>query len=228
MLATMPARNARLRRASAGLALALLAALATPALAQSPDPNESQTRAREAIWVIPPGREADAAALLASVKAATPAELTWFGPQIEIDRVKWWLNAGDETRAILVLVPAELGSDEAPRSESFAIEVLWAPDVEPSAAERALMADAVAAIQANDSGGFYSVAVDNALEIGGVVLDLRSSSSTATLDPAEARRRWTLRVAGVSLLGLLALAVAIRGLYAAPGGGPETGGGRLT
>ena len=208
-----------MRRVSLALLAVLVLGVAGPtgvASAESPPASASEERARQAIWVIPPGREDEAAALMAELRAATPAGVSWIGPTIEVDRIKWWLSAGDEARAILVLVPAELGSEDAPRSESFAIEVEWAPGVSPSAAERELIADAIAAIQARDEGGFYNVAVDNALQIGGVVIDIRNEADQAALEPAEVRQRWIRRLVGIGLLSLLALAVALRGLFAGP------------
>jgi hypothetical protein len=139
----------------------LLLAIALPvAHAHAEPPSESAVddpaRHRGA-HVIPPGREAAARELLAPILDATAPELRWLGPTIEIDRIKWWLLRGEQARVMLVLVPRELGTADDPTSHSFAIQVAWAPDIEPEPHERELVAAAIEAVQARDRGQFYRV-----------------------------------------------------------------------
>lgn len=159
--------------------------------------------------VIPPGREDAARDLLGPVFDQTPAELSWLGPQIEVDRIKWWLMRGEQAQVILVLAPRELAAADEPLSQSFAIQIAWAPDGSPSEAERELIAAAVASVQARDRGQFYLVLLD-LFSDDGSQQPLPYLAGPA-VDPADVHRKWALKLCGVGLLGLLALGIALRG-----------------
>lgn len=157
--------------------------------------------------VIPPGREAEARELLAGVLDATAPQLRWLGPTIEIDRIQWWLLRGEQARAMLVLVPSELGGPDDPTSRSFAIQVAWAPDVEPEPHERELIAAAIASVQARDRGQFYRVQLDMFEPDGPPPPPYMAAEP---VDPALVHRRFGLELGSVALLGLFALGVTLR------------------
>jgi hypothetical protein len=192
-------------RAMSGLVVLALSGL--PTLAHAAPAGDANQPER----VIPPGREDAARELLRPVFDQTPAELHWLGPQIEVDRIKWWLMQGEQARVILVLAPRELAVADEPLSHSFAIQVAWAPEppgAPPSAVERELVAAAVASVQARDTGQFYLVLLD-------VFSDDGSQQPLPYLakpagDPAEVHRKWALKLCGVGLLGLFALGVTLR------------------
>jgi hypothetical protein len=180
--------------------MGLLLALSLPAAhAHAGPPGEAH--------VIPPGREAQARELLAPVLDATAPELRWLGPTIEIDRIKWWLLRGEQARAMLVLVPRELGAPEDPTSRGFAIQVAWAPDIEPQPHERELIAAAIEAVQARDRGQFYRVQLDMFEPDGPPPPPYMATQSA---DPTAVHRRWGLELGAVALLGLFALGVTFR------------------
>lgn len=209
--------RAGLSRAFRRFALLLLLLPASPALAGPPQGGRE-------VYVIPAEREADARGLLAKVVADTPPELQWRGPSIEVARIKWWLMQGDQARAMLLLSPAsgetpkaELDPPDA-RSKSFWIHVAWAPEIEPSAAEREAMDAALAAIVAGDQGGFYTIAVDAmyAEMLGETHEEQRAAGNTDVPeivhynrehveDPEQVRRRWAKRTGWGLLLVLIAL-----------------------
>jgi hypothetical protein len=153
--------------------------------------------------VIPPGRETAAQALLRD--APTPDGLHWLGPTIEVDRIKWWLMAGEQARAIIVLLPRALAAEEDPLSDSFAIAVAWAPDVEPTPAERAAIEQAIVSIQAHDRGEFY-IAPEAGVREGGTPPYLVAHAHA----PEVVRNRWTLKLIGVAALICLGLAIVLR------------------
>lgn len=169
----------------------------------APAPRERPQR------VIPPGREQAARELLSPVFEQTPAELSWLGPRIEIDQIKWWLMHGEQARVILVLVPRELGGADDPLSRSFAIQVAWAPDTEPTQAERELVEAAVSSVQVRDAGQFYDVLLDIFSDDGSQA-PLPYLAKPAA-DPVQVHRKWALKLCGVGLLGLFALGVTLRG-----------------
>jgi hypothetical protein len=193
------------RRSMAGLVLALVLP-AAQAHAGPPDEPDARSRDRAA-HVIPPGREAAARELLAPIHDETGHELRWLGPTIEVDRIKWWLLRGEQARAMLVLLPRELGEPDDPISHSFAIQVVWAPDVEPEPHERERLAAAVSAVQAGDHGQFFLVRLD-LFEPDGPPPPPYMASEPA--DPSSVHRRWGLELGGVALLGLFALGVTLR------------------
>ena len=187
----------------------LLALVLPPGLAHAAPASEAAAAEQQPERVIPPGREDAARELLSPVFDQTPAELSWLGPQIEVDRIKWWLMRGEQARVIIVLAPRELAVADEPLSQSFAIQVAWAPDGSPSEAERELVAAAVASVQAGDRGQFYLVLLDLFTEDG-------SQQPLPYLagepeDPAQVHRKWALKLCGVGLLGLFALGVTLRG-----------------
>lgn len=213
-------RCAQLRGLPAGL---LVGVLACPGLARA-----APARKGGEVFVIPAQREPDARELLAKVVADTPAPLRWQGPRIDIDRIRWWLMDGEQVRAMVLLSPVTLAaaapaSEVRARSKSFAIATSWAPGVEPGADERALLDAAVAAIVANDAGGFYSVAVDN-LYAG--VIDEDEVDGGAGAEPQDEEplhyelgaapgpdavwRSWGRGLGGSALLVLLAIGVTLR------------------
>jgi hypothetical protein len=157
--------------------------------------------------VIPPGREDAARELLAPVVRETPYSLRWLGPRIEVDRIKWWLMRDEEARAILVLVPRELAGASDPLSKSFAIQIAWAPEVEPRPRERELLAAAVEAVQAGDRGQFYLVQLDLFEDEG---RPPPPYAAKPVAEPAQVHRRWGLELAAVALLGLVALGITLR------------------
>lgn len=188
--------------------LLALALLATHAHAGPPRAAAADSDARDrGAHVIPPGREAEARELLAPILDATAPELRWLGPTIEIDRIKWWLLRGEQARAMLVLVPRELGAPDDPSSRSFAIQVAWAPDIEPEPHEHELLAAAIEAVQAGDRGQFYRVRLDM-FEPDGPPPPPYLASEPG--DPTVVHRRWGLELGVVGLLGLLALGVTLR------------------
>lgn len=194
-----------------GFGLGLLAperAAAQPAAEPGQEQPGQEQQQQDSRQVIPPGREDAARELLAEVQATTPVGLRWQGPRIEVDRIKWWLLRGEEARAMLVLVPRELGEAEDPRSESFAIQVAWAPKLDPEPRERQLLDAAVAAIQSRDRGQFYLVRLE-LFEADDRVLDPPYVAKPAA-DPSATRRRWALQLTGVATLGLFALVVTLR------------------
>lgn len=183
-----------------------------PALASASPPPEPPPEAARHVFVIPPGQEAKARALLAPVLAETPSQLRWLGPRINIERVEWWLMQGRDARASLSLSPAAL-ADAAPeraalpRSESFAIQVTWAPGVQASLAERELMEAAVAAVQTRDAGGFYNLAIDSLY-----TEDKHPPlyNLTAPAEPGAVHRRWGLELGASALLVLFAIGITLR------------------
>jgi hypothetical protein len=193
----------------------LLLAIALPvAIAHAGPPSEPGLGSRDdepardrGAHVIPPGREAQARELLAPVLDATAPELRWLGPTIEIDRIKWWLLRGEQARAMLVLVPRELGAPDDPISRSFAIQAAWAPDIEPEPHEQQLLAAAIESVRAHDRGQFYRVRLD-VFEADGPPPPPYWASEPA--DPRAVHRRWGLELSAVALLGLLALGVTFR------------------
>jgi hypothetical protein len=188
----------------------LLFALTLPAgyaHAEPPGEPASESARDRGAHVIPPGRESEARELLAPIVDTTVPELRWLGPAIEIDRIQWWLLRGEQARAMLVLIPRELGGPDDPVSQSFAIEIAWAPDIEPEPQERELLAAAVAAVQAGDRGQFYRVRMD-LFEPEGQPTPPYLAQEQA--DPSAVHRRWGLELGGVALLGLLALGVTFR------------------
>ena len=209
--------SAQMSLSRAAWLLAALLLAAGPALAGPP-------RGGREVYVIPAEREADARELLAAVVAETPPELQWRGPSIEVDRIKWWLMQGDQARALLLLSPAsaqtsedELGPPDA-RSKSFLVHVAWAPELEPTPAEREAMDAALAAVVAGDQGGFYTIAVDAmyAEMLGETHEEQRAAGNTdvpelvhynlaPSEDPERVRRRWATRTGWGLLLVLLAL-----------------------
>ncbi|PRP93618.1 hypothetical protein ENSA7_80460 [Enhygromyxa salina] len=173
-------------------------------------PAPASTTGQQPERVIPPGREDAARELLRPVLDQTPAQLSWLGPQIEVDRIKWWLMRGDSAQVILVLAPRELAVADEPLSHSFAIQVAWAPSAgSPSAVERELVDAAIASVQARDTGQFYLVLLD-VFSADGSQQPLPYLAKPAD-DPAHVHRVWALKLAGVGLLWLFALGVAIRG-----------------
>lgn len=172
----------------------------TPALAAPPDQSK---------FGIPPGREQAIRDLLAPV--SEPDGLRLRGPSIERDRIKWWLMRGEQARAMLVLVPRPSGQPDDPRSKSFAIQIAWAPDVDPEPDERALLQAAVEAVQAEDKGGFYVLLLDVMIaneKRGAPAGPDRSLSA----DPQRVRLLWSLKIAAIALLIGLALLVTLRPL----------------
>jgi hypothetical protein len=173
------------------------------AQAHAAPPGEVPSRDAEPENVIPPGREQDARDLLAPALDATPSNSSWLGPRIELDRIKWWLMRGDQARAILILIPRELAGADDPLSQSFAIQVAWAPDVEPDPQEHELISTAIEAIQTRDQGQFYIVRLEAFAKPPPYL-------AQTDADAASVHRRWGLSLAGVALLGLLATLVALR------------------
>jgi hypothetical protein len=186
------------------LALALAGAIALPGTeAHAAPAREAASSEAEPEHVIPPGREQAARELLAPALEATPTGSSWLGPTIELDRIKWWLMRDDQARAILMLIPRELAGADDPLSQSFAIQIAWAPEVEPDPQERESIARAIEAIQAGDHGQFYIVRRE--------AFAKQPPYLTGTAaDPASVHRRWGLSLAGVALLGLLATLVTLR------------------
>src|SRR5690554_5444894 len=170
-----------------------------PALAAPPDRSN---------YAIPPDREQAARDLLAPV--AEPDGLRLRGPSIERDRIKWWLMRGEQARALLVLVPRPTGQPDDPRSKSFAIQIAWAPDVDPEPSERALLQAAIEAVQAEDKGGFYVLLLDRVIE-----REQRENPGPdrpLAADPERVRLLWSLKLAAVALLIGLAVLVILRPL----------------
>lgn len=191
------------------MALALGGAPSLAHSAPASDADPTPTAPEKLEWVIPPGREDAARELLSPVFDQTPAELSWLGPRIEVDRIKWWLMRGEQAQVIIMLAPRELAVADEPLSQSFAIQVAWSPDHSPNEVERELVAAAVASVQARDRGQFYLVQF-NIFSDDGSQQPL-SDLPGAREDPVEVHGKWALKLCGVGLLGLFALGVTLRG-----------------
>ncbi|KIG16949.1 hypothetical protein DB30_03933 [Enhygromyxa salina] len=188
----------------------LALALAGPPCLAHAAPASQASADNQPERVIPPGREDAARELLGPVFDKTPDSLGWLGPQIEVDRIKWWLMRGEQARVILVLAPRELAVADEPLSHSFAIQVAWAPASDPpTEVERELVNAAVASVQARDTGQFYLVLLD-VFSADGSQDPLPYLAKPAG-DPAVVHRKWALKLCGVGLLGLFALGVTLRG-----------------
>lgn len=184
------------------LLLAVASALASSPVRAAPPQDESSV-------AIPPGREAPARDLLAPLLGERDDDLSLLGPSIERDRIKWWLMRGDQSRALLLLVPHIAGEPDDPRSKSFAMQIAPAPGVELEPAEQALLDQAIATVQARDQGGFYVLLVDTLLERDEPVPAGPHSRPIAD-DPDPVRRWWALKVAAVGLLAGVAAATTLR------------------
>ncbi|MFO7564077.1 MAG: hypothetical protein R6X02_15630 [Enhygromyxa sp.] len=195
--------------ARARLAVFVFVLVVVFGLVFGPEPAEAAPPVEESHVGIPPDREAAARELLAPLLEERSDDLSLQGPSIERDRIKWWLMRGDEARAVLVLLPRSAGQPEDPRSKSFAMQVAWAPEVEPEPVEQALLAAAVEAVQARDEGGFYVMLVDTLLEREDP-LQAQPHARAIADDPERVRRWWALKVAAVALLAGLAAATSLR------------------
>lgn len=191
-------------------ALLLALALATvPALVEAAPPDDS-LHAGESYFAIPPDRELAARDLLEPLLRPRADDLSLRGPSIERDRIKWWLMRGDEARAILLLVPRKIGAPEDPRSTSFAVQIAWAPEVEPEPAELALIDAAIATVQARDQGGFYVLLIDALFKPDKEILLTGPPSRPVAEDPERVRLWWSLKLAAIGLLAGLAAAASLR------------------
>ncbi|MCA9697908.1 MAG: hypothetical protein KC431_10325 [Myxococcales bacterium] len=197
------------RATHAGWGLALALGLGASSAEASPPPDTAPVEAGDdrSEHVIPAGREQAATALLAELVADTQAPLSWRGPTIDFDRIKWWLERDGQARGMLILLPAALAEAGEPTSESFALRVAWAPDYQPNAEDIALMDRALAAVRQGDHGQFYIVRLE--LFENEFTRELPYFAPTE-VDSAGNRRRWGWRLAGLAVLGLLALAAAMR------------------
>lgn len=188
-------------------ALALVLVLVAGEVAAAPAPAPASTGDRSR-YVIPPGREAAARALLEQVVADTPAPYEFRGPAIEYERIKWWLQREGEPIGMLLLRPREHAEQGDALSQSFAIRETWAPDHVPSELEVERMRAAREAVIAGDHGQFYVYRFD-VFEADAAAPRPPYLAPTGG-DPLAIRRTWSLELAGVGLLVLLALALTFR------------------
>jgi len=174
-----------------------------------PAPAADHPRATQPRMTIPPGREQAARDLIAPhAERSANAELHMRGPSIDVYVIKWWLMRGDQPRALLVLAPLADAAPDDLQSESFAIQVAWAPEIDqPDPAEQALLDAVIAAVQRQDRGDFHGGAYDRLLRRGE---SEAGPFAPPAEDPAQVRRLWALRVAAAALLVALGVVAVLR------------------
>jgi hypothetical protein len=187
-------------------------ALATIVLALAPMSAVAAPPTEQPHVAIPPGREQAARDLLAPLLDGQSEELALRGPDIQRDRIEWWLMRGEQARARLLLVPRSAGEPEDPRSKSFALQIVWELGVEPDPAERALLEHSIESVQQRDEGGFYVLLPDTMLAHEEPPPPSGPYSRPIADDPDRTRGAWALQLAAVGLLLGFAVAVTLRPL----------------
>ncbi|MFV8756153.1 hypothetical protein ACNOYE_36855 [Nannocystaceae bacterium ST9] len=187
-----------------GWLVAAITVLVVPAVQAAP-PSVGHKVADSSKPVIPPGREAQASALLRDARPA--AGLRFGGPSIDADTVSFALLGSDDARlATLRLEPVHRAEPGESTSTSFVIRselaegVELAKGIEEAGVEESLRS-ASASVQARDQGDFYVIAQQAEPRHG---KPTEPESPAIEPDRPGNRRRWAWQT-GLTL-AILALA----------------------